>query len=146
NGCWCAEAIVFFNPDQAKEMPFIRKRAAQHFSKSRFIAAQFDAYFENGLWLDLARHSNGMAERLRAGIGASGTARLAWRTASNEVFAVVSKSAAKTAEEKGAKFYEWPVPATTPDLVSGSETLIRLVTSFATTEADVDGFLKCLSA
>lgn len=146
NGCWCAEAIVFFNPEQAKEMPFIRKRAAQLFSKSRFIAAQFDAYFENNLWLDLARHSNGMADRLRSGIGASNSARLAWPTASNEVFAVISRSAAKTAEEKGAKFYEWPVPAATPELVGNNETLVRLVTSFATTEADVDGFLKCLAA
>lgn len=146
NGCWCAEAMVFFNPDQAREMPFIRKRAAQLFSKSRFIAAQFDAYFENGLWLDLARHSNGMADRLRAGIATSNSARLAWPTASNEVFAVVSKSAAKIAEEKGAKFYAWPIPAAMPELVSESETLIRLVTSFATTEADVDGFLKCLAA
>jgi len=146
NGCWCAEAIVFFNPDQAKEMAFIRKRAAQHFSKSRFIAAQFDAYFENGLWLDLAHHSNGMADRLRAGIGASNSARLAWPTASNEVFAVIPKSAAKTAESRGAKFYEWPIPAGMPDLVSEGETLIRLVTSFATTEADVNGFLKCVAA
>ncbi|MGO7800615.1 beta-eliminating lyase-related protein, partial [Rhizobium ruizarguesonis] len=40
NGCWCAEAIVCFNPDQAREMPFIRKRAAQLCAKSRFIAAQ----------------------------------------------------------------------------------------------------------
>jgi threonine aldolase len=146
NGCWCAEAIVFFNPEQAKEMPFIRKRAAQLFSKSRFIAAQFDAYFESNLWLDLARHSNSMADRLRSGIGASNSARLAWPTASNEVFAVVTKSAAKTAEEKGAKFYEWPVPTATPELVGDNETLVRLVTSFATTEADVDGFLKCLAA
>ena len=146
NGCWCAEAIVFFNPEQAKEMPFIRKRAAQLFSKSRFIAAQFDAYFESNLWLDLARHSNSMADRLRSGIGASNSARLAWPTASNEVFAVVTKSAAKTAEEKGAKFYEWPVPMATQELVGDNETLVRLVTSFATTEADVDGFLKCLAA
>lgn len=146
NGCWCAEAIVFFNPDQAREMPFIRKRAAQLFSKSRFIAAQFDAYFEDNLWLDLAGHSNGMADHLRAGIGGSNSARLAWPTASNEVFAVVTKSAAKTAEEKGAKFYEWPIPVANPELVGDGETLIRLVTSFATTEADVDGFLKCLSA
>ncbi|MGO7418081.1 beta-eliminating lyase-related protein, partial [Rhizobium ruizarguesonis] len=27
NGCLCAESIVFFKPDQAREMPFIRKRA-----------------------------------------------------------------------------------------------------------------------
>ncbi|MEF0940699.1 threonine aldolase family protein [Rhizobium sp. BR 362] len=145
NGCWCAEAIVFFNPDQAKEMHFIRKRAAQLFSKSRFIAAQFDGYFEGGLWLDLARHSNRMADRLRAGIERAAAARLAWPTASNEVFAIISKSAAKTAEDKGAKFYEWPIPESQPELVSGNETLIRLVTSFATTDDDVTGFLACLA-
>ncbi|MBB5572973.1 MULTISPECIES: threonine aldolase family protein [Rhizobium] len=145
NGCWCAEAIVFFNPEQAKEMHFIRKRAAQLFSKSRFIAAQFDGYFEDGLWLDLARHSNRMADRLRAGIEQAATARLAWPTASNEVFAIISKSAAKTAEDKGAKFYEWPIPESQPELVNGNETLIRLVTSFATTEDDVTGFLACLT-
>ncbi len=122
------------------------KRAAQLFSKSRFIAAQFDAYFDNDLWLDLARHANSMADGLRGGIGASNSARLAWPTASNEVFAVVTKSAARTAENRGATFYEWPIPAATPDLVDDNETLIRLVTSFATTKADVDGFLKCLAA
>ncbi|MBD9448006.1 MULTISPECIES: low specificity L-threonine aldolase [unclassified Rhizobium] len=145
NGCWCAEAIVFLNPEQAKEMPFIRKRAAQLFSKSRFIAAQFDAYFEHDLWLDLARHANGMSDRLRAGITASNASRLAWPTSANEVFAVIPKGAAKTAQEKGAKFYEWPVPPATPELVGRDETLIRLVTSFATSEADVDGFLDCLA-
>ncbi|ACM27693.1 low specificity L-threonine aldolase [Agrobacterium sp. SHOUNA12C] len=145
NGCWCAEAIVFFNPEQAKEMHFIRKRAAQLFSKSRFIAAQFDGYFQDGLWLDLARHSNRMADRLRAGIEQAPGARLAWPTASNEVFAIISKSAAKTAEDKGAKFYEWPIPESQPDLVNENETLIRLVTSFATTEGDVAGFLGCLA-
>jgi threonine aldolase len=34
----------------------------------------------------------------------------------------------------------------TLELVGDDETLIRLVTSFATTEADVDGFLKCVAA
>jgi threonine aldolase len=144
NGCWCAEAIVFFNPEQAREMPFIRKRAAQLFSKSRFIAAQFDGYFEDNLWLELAGHANGMADRMRAGIGASNSARLAWETTTNEVFAIISRSAARTAEDRGAKFYEWPVPAATPDLVGADEALIRLVTSFATTETDVEGFVNCL--
>ena len=46
NGCWCAEALIFMNPDLSKDLPFIRKRAAQLLSKSRFIAAQFDAYLE----------------------------------------------------------------------------------------------------
>ena len=145
NGCWCAEAILLFNPEQAKEMHFIRKRAAQLFSKSRFIAAQFDCYFQDGLWLDLARHSNGMADRLRAGIEKAPAARLAWPTISNEVFAIVAKSAAKAAEDRGAKFYEWPIPESQPELVGEDETLVRLVTSFATTETDATNFLACLA-
>jgi threonine aldolase len=144
NGCWCAEAIVFFDPDRAKEMHFMRKRAAQLFSKSRFIAAQFDGYFENDLWLDLARHSNRTADRLRAGIESAASAKLAWPTASNEVFAVIGKPAIEKARDRGAKFYDWPIPENNAGLVGENEGLIRLVTSFATTDADVEGFLACL--
>jgi threonine aldolase len=142
NGCWCAEAIVFFNPDLAKEFAYIRKRAAQLFSKTRFISAQFEAYLHDGLWLKLAGHANAMGDRLRAGIGASNSARLAWSTTSNEVFAVLNKASAAAAEEKGAKFYDWPVPQKMEGMVRDDEKLIRLVTSFATTEEDVDQFLS----
>ena len=38
-----------------------------------------------------------------------------------------------------------PVPAETPDLLQDNEMLIRLVTSFATTEDDVDRFLDVLA-
>lgn len=31
NGCWCAEAIVFFDPALAKDFAFLRKRTAQLF-------------------------------------------------------------------------------------------------------------------
>ena len=86
NGCWCAEALVFLDPEMATDLPFIRKRAAQLFSKSRFIAAQFDAYLSDGLWLDLARHSNAMADRLREGIAASSDARLGWADADQRAF------------------------------------------------------------
>nr|CAD6408370.1 low specificity L-threonine aldolase [Rhizobium sp. Q54] len=145
NGCWCAEAIVFFDPAMAKELPFIRKRTAQLFSKSRFIAAQFEAYLKDGLWLELAAHANAMADRLRAGISTSNSARLAWPTQSNEVFAIVPKTAAKAAEEKGARFYDWLEPRDMAELVGEDEMLIRLVSSFATTAEDVDAFLKVIA-
>src|SRR6185369_13945927 len=90
NGCWCAEAIVLFDKATAVEMAFIHKRAAQLFSKSRFIAAQFDAYFEDGLWLDSARHANALAARLAGHIRASAKIRLAWEPHANEVFAIIS--------------------------------------------------------
>lgn len=144
NGCWCAEALVFMNPEAARDMPFIRKRAAQLFSKSRFIAAQFDAYFENNRWLDMARYANAMADGLRRGIAASNSGRLGWNTVSNEVFAVLKKDAAKASTARGAQFYDWAVPADMPGLVALDEQLIRLVTSFATTEADVGNFLDAI--
>ncbi|MFN3364113.1 MAG: threonine aldolase family protein [Allorhizobium sp.] len=144
NGCWCAEAIVFFDPAMAKELPFIRKRTAQLFSKSRFIAAQFEAYLKDDLWLELAAHANAMADRLRAGLGASNSARLAWPTQSNEVFAVLPVETMKAAHSKGAKFYDWLEPRDMAEPVGDGKILIRLVTSFATTTDDVDAFLAAL--
>lgn len=142
NGCWCAEAIVFFNPEMAADLPFIRKRSAQLFSKSRFISAQLEAYLEDDLWLDLARHANSMADRLREGLAAKNTARLAWETTANEVFAVIEKSSADRAREKGAKFYDWQPPHGWLPLPNENETLVRLVTSFATSEDEVDQFIE----
>lgn len=144
NGCWCAEAIVFMKPDMASELPFIRKRSAQLFSKTRFISAQLEAYFEGGLWLDLARNANAMADRLRAGLQSSNSARLAWTTSSNEVFAIVDKSKADAAEQAGARFYGWPIPRDMPGLLAPGQKLIRLVTSFSTSPSEVDDFLELI--
>lgn len=142
NGCWCAEALVLFDPGRAREMHYLRKRSAQLFSKSRFIAAQFDAYFRSGLWLDLARHSNAMAARLAGGFAAAKSARLAWPTGSNEVFAILKNPTLKALRDEGAVFYDWAAPAGVRETMTPDETMIRLVTSFATTGDDVDRFLS----
>ncbi|MGH6861101.1 MAG: threonine aldolase family protein [Phyllobacterium sp.] len=140
NGCWCAEALVFMDPAHAREMPFLRKRSAQLFSKSRFIAAQFDAYFADGLWLELAAHANAMATRLADRITASKTLKLAWQPRANEVFAVVPKDLPAALQARGAVFHTWKVPAREKDLLGENETLVRLVTSFATSAEEVDRF------
>lgn len=144
NGCWCAEALILFDPGKAQQMHFLRKRSAQLFSKSRFIASQFDAYFKDGLWLSLARHSNAMAARLAAGFEASDTARLAWPTGSNELFVIIRNNAMKALQDKGAVFYDWPAGPEVKASMRADETLIRLVTSFATKQTDVDDFLSAL--
>ncbi|MGD0961759.1 MAG: low specificity L-threonine aldolase [Methylomonas sp.] len=145
NGCWCAEALVFMHPELARDLPFIRKRAAQLFSKSRFIACQFDAYFNDGLWLDLARHANTMAERLRNGIAGSKRSRLAWPPEANEVFCILDKAHANELQQKGAVFYQWNQPRAKPGFLAQDEMLIRLVTSFATEADQVDRFIEYLS-
>ena len=140
NGCWCAEAVVLFDPSLAGEFAFIHKRAAQLFSKSRFVSAQFEAYLRDDLWLETARHANAMAAKLAALMRGSRTMRLAWEPDANMIFAVAEKAAAETLRQAGARFYEEAVPADFADSVGPGEVLCRFVTSFATTTEEVDRF------
>lgn len=140
NGCWCAEAVVFLDPEKAKAFPFVRKRAAQLFSKSRFIAAQFEAYFEDGLWLETARHANAMAARLADHVRSSSKARLGWEPQANEVFPVVPLSMVEELQAQGAAFYPWHPPHGFAGEIGEDETMCRFVTSFATSADEVDRF------
>ncbi len=72
----------------------------------------------------------------------SRTARLAWEPQANEVFAILPTETAAALRANGAAFYEWPIPADIA--VSEGADLYRFVTSFATTEADVDRLLALL--
>lgn len=140
NGCWCAEALIAFDPALAEDIAFARKRAGQLFSKSRFIAAQFEAYLKDGYWLELARHSNAMAQMLADAIRQGSRMRLAWEPEANEVFAVMEKARAESLNAAGAGFYPWKVPGDWPQALSEGEDLYRLVTSFATRGLEVERF------
>ncbi len=139
NGCWCAEAIIVFNPKGLPHLATHRARAGHLFSKSRFVAAQFDGYFEGDHWLDLAGRANAAATRLARGIGDSGRARVAWPTQANEVFAVLTRTQIGKLRGEGALFYEWSREGCATD-----EHVVRLVASFATTDEEVDRFVALL--
>lgn len=138
NGCLIAEAVVFFNPAEAKDFMFRRKRSAQLFSKMRFISAQFDAYFENDLWLDMARHANTMTKKLSDGLAAAG-ATIWHPTEANEVFVSFPEGAEMRLMSAGATYYPWITPG---DPAGG--TMRRLICSFATKEEDVDKFIAAV--
>ena len=63
NGLLGAEAVIFLNPLAAVGSEFVRKQVTQLPSKMRFLAAQFNAILDGGLWLELAAHANDMARR-----------------------------------------------------------------------------------
>jgi len=145
NGCWCAEAVVFFDLEAAKGFEYLRKRAGHLFSKSRFLAAQFDGYFAGDGWLGTARHANAMAVRLEEGIRDAG-GRFPWPVEANELFPVLKRSDVARCQAEGAHIYEWPASALPEEEAPGpDETMVRMVTSFATSEKDVDRFLACLA-
>lgn len=145
NGCWCAEALVSFNPKHATELPYLRKRAAQLFSKTRFVAAQFEAYFGENLWLDLAQKANSQAARLSQIIAAQRDIRLAYPCQANEVFLITSKPRAQALADAGVGYHTWPAPADRAEELAEDEVMLRLVTNFATTAQDITEFEAALS-
>jgi threonine aldolase len=139
SGCVGADAIVVFEPGRFPDIGVIRQRAGHVVSKARFVAAQFEGYFADHAWLVAARHANAMAARLSEGIRRAPNARLAWDSTANEVFPILPKATVTRLEEAGATLYEWPANG-----LGASETCVRLVTSFATTEHEVQSFLALL--
>ena len=131
NGCLGVEGVVLFDPAKAWELELRRKRAGHLFSKNRFLAAQMKAYLTDGLWLRLARQANATAERLRQGLRAKGVT-IPDCTA-NMLFPDWPKGTHERLESAGAVYYRFPAP-------KGCERA-RLVTSWSTTEEDVDQFL-----
>jgi threonine aldolase len=139
NGCVAAEAVVFFNPEQAAYAGLARQRAGHGFSKAWFIAAQFEAYFEDAHWLDMARHANAMAARLVLALRAAPGVRLAVTPDANEVFAVLPRGLDARLKAAGAIYHEWSPEALPADeRPRADEVLVRLVTSFKTTADDID--------
>jgi len=141
NGAIGAEAIVVLNPDAVDGIPYLRKSAMQLASKMRFVSAQLVALLEDDLWLRSGAHANAMAARLRAGVEAglaAGSIRgvaFTQPTQANGVFATLPPGVADRLRER-FRFYDW-------DEATGE---VRWLTSWDTTEADVDAFVAAIAA
>ncbi len=144
-GAMGAEAIIFFDRERSAGMAARRKRGGQLLSKHRFIAAQMEAFLTDDLWLKLARHANAMADRLSDRLTASGL-KPVWPVEANEIFALLPRHVCERLRAAGAAFYEEPIDRLSPTVtVEPDSILIRLVTSFATTAADIDAFVAVAS-
>jgi threonine aldolase len=145
-GAMGAEAVIFFDPQRGANMQDRRKRGGALASKHRFIAAQMEAFLADDLWLRLARHANGMADALAAGLTAAGC-KPVWPVEANEVFAPLSAALDTKLKAAGAAYYPWKSQSLPHGVSFGADrTLMRFVTSFQTTQDDVDRFLATIRA
>jgi threonine aldolase len=144
-GALAAEAVVFFDPARVAGMDERRKRGGHLVSKHRFIAAQFDAFFADDLWLRLARHANAMADRLAAGLRAAGVAPV-WPVEANEVFVILPRRTDARLKAAGASYYPWNSESLPGGVtIARDAVLLRLVTSFATTEREIAEFVELVA-
>ncbi|MEM9369836.1 MAG: beta-eliminating lyase-related protein [Pseudomonadota bacterium] len=144
NGALAAETVILFDPERAWEFELRRKRSGHLFSKMRFVSAQVEAYLTDDLWLRLARHSNAMADRLAAGIAGIEGAEVMNPVEANMLFVSMRLDQHRRLRAAGAMYYSenFELDENGPD---GGPWEARLVTSFQTTEADVDRFLEVMA-
>jgi threonine aldolase len=147
NGALACEAVVFFDKRKAEAFPYLRKRGGHTVSKGRLLGAQMTAYLQDDLWLDLAKGANTAARRLFDGLVATPGVRVAWPCDANEVFLIAASERLERWRAEGAKFHDWPTRAIAPEAAPRpGETLFRLVTSFETTDAEIDSLLALARA
>ncbi|BEP14221.1 low specificity L-threonine aldolase [Acidothermaceae bacterium B102] len=135
NGLMFGEAIVVLNPDAVYGVPYLRKTSMQLASKMRFVAAQLEALIGGDLWLRNASHANAMAQRLVAAVRDIDGVEVQRPVQANAVFAVLPAAATAALQEKH-RFYVW-------DEHTGE---VRWMTSFDTTEDDIDAFAADIKA
>jgi len=130
NGIMYGEAIVFINPEIAKNFKFIRKQGMQLASKMRYIAAQFDAILSNDLWKKNAAHSNRMAKILAEEVAKIPQIQITQKVQGNGVFAIIPRNIIEPLQAEYF-FYEW----------DESCDEVRWMTSWDTTEEDIQNFV-----
>lgn len=135
NGLLFGEAVVITN-DALK--PYFRNMIKQRggmFAKGFLFGVQFGAYFEDGLWLKMARHAVSQAQRIARAAGEKGYTLYA-ASPTNQVFVVLSHE--KMAELEKAFVFELF------GHVDDDHEAARFVCSWATKEESVDALIAAL--
>ena len=136
-GALLGEAIVVCNPALQQDFAFHVKQRGGMLAKGRLLGIQFQALFgDSPLFFSLAQHANAMAAKLAAGLAAQGYT-LAAETETNQLFPILPNTAIARLQEAFA-FYVW-------EKSDAEHSVVRLVTSWATQESQVDAFLAYLA-
>lgn len=135
NGLMFGEAVVFLNPSLDNHYSYVRKQGMQLHSKMRFIAAQFQEMFGTDLWIKNAAHANNMAQRLFRGIDKHPQITVTQKVQCNALFAVFPEQMIANLQ-KTFHFYVW----------DESKCEVRLMTSYQTTEQEVDHFIEAIDS
>ena len=142
NGALACEAVVFFDPSRAATFAYQRKRGGHTLSKGRCSARR---------WRPISTAASGSISRAAPtppprgsveGLPSAPGVRAAWPTEANEVFVVAPTARVSAWRAAGARISDWPTRALARDRAPGpGETLLRLVTSFETSDAEIDALI-----
>lgn len=132
-GALCGEALVFTRGNMPAHFLALVKQNGALAAKGRLLGVQFDALFTDELYLEVGRHAMCAAARLKAGLEAKGV-QFHRSSPTNQQYIVMENSALPALAEK-VQYSFW-------EKVDDTHTAIRFVTSWATTDEDVDALIE----
>jgi threonine aldolase len=128
NGALFGEALVICNNALKEDFRYFIKQKGGLLAKGRLLGIQFEELFKDDLYFDIARHANNMAMLLKNALKEKGYEFLTNST-TNQQFPIIPNDIIKKIGEK----YSFNVER----VIDDNNTAIRLVTSWATNEANV---------
>ena len=134
-GALCGEAVVFSGiPRPEHFLHSVKKRGAL-LAKGRLIGLQFDALFTDDLYFRLGRHGIRMAEKMKAILKERGISFFL-ETPTNQQFILLEDRLLTPLSERVSYSY-W-------EKADDTHTVIRLATSWATTEEELEELQSAL--
>lgn len=137
NGGLIGEAIVFNKPELATDFDYVLKQRGALLAKGRLLAIQFLELFRDDLYFTLAKHANVMAQKISDAVKEKGYSFLTDST-TNQIFPILPKNVIEKLNEKYL-FYVWKE-------IDANHSAVRLITSWAADETQVDAFIKDLKS
>lgn len=136
-GALLGEAVVFPRGGQPAHFLTTVKRHGALLAKGRVLGVQFDALFTDDLYGKISRHAMEAAEKMKKILRDAGCEFYA-ESPTNQQFIVLEDEKAKALAERVA-FSFWEKP-------DDRHTVIRLVTSWGTTEEELKVLADCLKS
>lgn len=134
-GAMFGEALVIVNPALQEDIRYLVKQRGGMLAKGRLLGVQFEALLKDSLYLKLGAHANRLAKKLADGIAAKGY-EFAIPPQTNMIFPLFPKETVKELSEK-VMFEGWQFSTATHES-------IRLVTSWGSTDEEIDAFLELI--
>lgn len=127
-GALFGEAVVISNPVLQKDFRYIIKQKGGMLAKGRLLGIQFLALLENGLYFELGKRANVMADKIRLACRKAGYPFLIENT-TNQVFVMMPDHKLDELREKYVFSYQ--------QRIDESHSAVRFCTSWATAEENV---------
>lgn len=137
NGALLGEALIICNESLKEDFRFLIKQKGAMMAKGFVMGIQFEALFKDDLFLKLGAHANHMAEQIAASLQQHGYP-FTIRPSTNQLFPILPNQLLGKLSER--------FTFSLPEFIDQDHSSVRIVTSWATTQEDVNELIEALSS